>query len=110
MGSSSGSAGLASSMGLSGPARTFWARLQARPADPREMAAKGMIGMPGTRAMTPAAADTMPRAAGFMASCMTRALSAAPSTPALETRMPAAMEITRAGTWLTRPSPMVMMV
>ena len=75
-----------------------------------EITAKGRIGMPGTRAITPAAADTMPRATGFMASWATRALSAAPSTPDLETSRPAAMEMTSAGTWLTRPSPMVITV
>ena len=52
----------------------------------------------------------MPSETGFMASWVTRALSAAPSTPALETRKPAAIEMTSAGTWLTSPSPMVMMV
>ena len=52
----------------------------------------------------------MPRLIGFIASCATRALSAEPSTPDLETRKPAAMEMISAGTWLTRPSPMVMMV
>ena len=66
--------------------------------------------MPGIRAMTPAAAETMPRLIGFMASWATRALSAEPSTPDLETSRPAAIEITSAGIWLTRPSPMVMMV
>ena len=50
------------------------------------------------------------QATGFIASWVTRALSAEPSTPALETRKPAAIEMTSAGTWLTRPSPMVMMV
>jgi transposase len=52
----------------------------------------------------------MPRATGFMASWVTRALSAAPSTPALDTRKPAAIEMIRAGIWLTRPSPMVIRV
>ena len=66
--------------------------------------------MPGMKAITPAAAETMPSATGFMASWATRALSAEPSTPDLETRKPAAIEMTRAGIWLTRPSPMVMMV
>ena len=69
-----------------------------------------MIGMPGMKAITPAAAETMPRLIGFMASWLTRALSAEPSTPALDTRKPAAIEMIRAGIWLTRPSPMVMMV
>jgi hypothetical protein len=63
--------------------------------------------MPGTRPIAPEAAATMPSATGFMASCVYRALSAEPSTPDLETRNPAAMEMTSAGTWLTRPSPMV---
>ncbi len=66
--------------------------------------------MPGIRAMTPAAAETMPSAMGLVASWVTRALSAEPSTPDLETSRPAAMEMTRAGIWLIRPSPMVMMV
>ena len=66
--------------------------------------------MPGIRPITPAAAETMPRLTGFMASWVTRALSAEPSTPALDTRKPAAIEMIRAGIWLTRPSPMVMMV
>ena len=63
--------------------------------------------MPGSRAITPAQAETMPRPTGFIASWATSALSAEPSTPALETRKPAAMEMIRAGIWLTRPSPMV---
>ena len=42
--------------------------------------------------ITPAEAETMPRPTGFMASWVTRALSAEPSTPALETTMPAAIE------------------
>ena len=69
-----------------------------------------MIGMPGTKAMMPEAAETMPSEIGLVASWATSALSAEPSTPALETRKPAEIEITSAGTWLTRPSPMVMMV
>ncbi len=85
-------------------------RLQASVPAPREMAAKGRMGMPGTRAMTPAAAETMPRPTGLEASWVTRALSAEPSTPDLETRKPAAMEMIRAGIWLTRPSPMVITV
>ncbi len=109
IGSSCGSAAGAAS-GATSAARVCWARRQARPPAPRAMAANGSIGMPGTRAITPAAAETMPSATGFIASWVTRALSAAPSTPALDTRKPAAIEITRAGTWLTRPSPMVMMV
>ncbi|MPN33269.1 hypothetical protein SDC9_180754 [bioreactor metagenome] len=52
----------------------------------------------------------MPRLIGFMASWATRALSAEPSTPAFDTRKPAAIEMIRAGIWLTRPSPMVMIV
>ena len=35
------------------------------------------------------------------------ALSAEPSTPAFETRKPAAIEMISAGIWLTRPSPIV---
>ena len=75
-----------------------------------EIAAKGRIGMPGTSAITPDAAATMPRLTGFMASWVTSALSAEPSTPDLETRKPAEIEMTRAGIWLTRPSPMVIRV
>ena len=66
-----------------------------------------MSGMPGTKPITPEAAATMPSATGFIASWVYSALSAEPSTPDLETRKPAAMEMIRAGTWLTRPSPMV---
>jgi hypothetical protein len=69
-----------------------------------------MIGMPGIRAMTPDEAETMPRATGFMASWVVRALLALPSTPALDTTIPAAIEMIRAGIWLTRPSPMVIRV
>ncbi len=83
---------------------------QAKSPAPSPMAAKGKSGIPGTMAITPAAADTMPRDTGLVASWVTSALSAEPSTPAFETRKPAAMEITRAGTWLTRPSPMVRVV
>ena len=66
--------------------------------------------MPGISAMTPEAAETMPRLTGFIASWATSALSAEPSTPDFETSRPAAIEITSAGIWLTRPSPMVMIV
>ena len=87
-----------------------WERRQAKAPAPIDTRAKGMIGMPGIKAITPAAAETMPKATGFMANCATRALSAEPSTPALETRKPAAIEMIRAGIWLTKPSPIVMMV
>jgi hypothetical protein len=66
--------------------------------------------MPGIRAMTPDEAETMPRATGFIDSWRVRAALAEPSTPALETTRPAAIEMIRAGIWLTRPSPMVMIV
>ena len=82
-------------------------RRQASAPAPSASAANGTIGMPGISASTPAAAETMPRAIGFIASWATRALSALPSTPAFDTRKPAAIEITRAGIWLTRPPPMV---
>ena len=71
------------------------------------MAANGISGMPGTTAITPEAAETTPRLTGLVASWLTSALSAEPSTPAFETRKPAAMEMMSAGTWLTRPSPIV---
>ena len=87
--------------------RASFDRRQARVPAAVEIRAKGIIGMPGMKARTPAEAATMPRLTGFMASWATRALSAEPSTPDLETRKPAAIEMTRAGTWLTRPSPMV---
>ena len=74
---------------------------------PTAIAAKGTSGMPGMIPTTPAAAETMPSEIGLVASWATSALSAEPSTPALDTRKPAAIEITSAGTWLTRPSPMV---
>ena len=109
MGSSTGSAGVAATGALTG-SRAFCEARQAKVPAPMEMAAKGRMGMPGTRAITPEAAETMPIDTGFMPSCFIRALSAAPSTPALETRKPAAMEMIRAGNWLTKPSPMVMMV
>ena len=106
IGSSGASAGAAAvvSAGLSGCLRAV---RQARAPAPKAMAAKGARGMPGTMPITPAAAETMPRLTGLVASCSTMALSAEPSTPDLETRKPAAIEMTRAGTWLTRPSPMV---
>ena len=75
-----------------------------------ESRAKGITGMPGMRATTPDVAETMPRLMGFMANCVTSALSVEPSTPALDTRKPAAIEMIRAGLWVTRPSPIVMRV
>ena len=66
IGSSTGSsAGLIST---GGGALAFWARRQARTPAPMEMAMNGMIGIPGTTEITPAAAETMPSATGFMAS------------------------------------------
>ena len=105
IGSSVSSAGLAA--GAASASGFLCPRRQARTPAPSAMPAKGRIGMPGIRPMTPAAAETMPRLTGLAASWATRALSAEPSTPALETRKPAAIEMTRAGTWVTRPSPTV---
>ena len=107
MGSSAAAAGAAGALGSATATLRRWEERQARAPAPSAMPAKGRSGIPGTTPITPAAADTMPRLTGLVASWVTRALSAAPSTPALETRKPAAMEMIRAGTWLTRPSPMV---
>ena len=52
------------------------------------------------------AAD-MPSARGYATSCRPSAPAAAPRTPALDTRRPAAVDTIRAGTWLTSPSPTV---
>ncbi|MNY45999.1 hypothetical protein D3C86_1811410 [compost metagenome] len=82
-------------------------RRQAMKPEPMARAAKGISGMPGIRPIRPAAPETTPSDTGLVASCATRALSAVPSTPALDTRKPAAMEMMMAGTWVTRPSPMV---
>ena len=95
---------------MGGGLAASWARFQARKPAPAARAANGMIGMPGISASMPADAETMPSAIGFMASWATRALSADPSTPAFDTRKPAAIEMIRAGIWLTRPSPMVIRV
>ena len=107
------SAGSAAAAGAFGSAAGAFLRCEARQASapaPSAMPAKGRSGMPGTTPITPAAADTMPMLTGFPASWVASALSAEPSTPALETRKPAAMEMTSAGTWLTSPSPMVRIV
>ena len=109
IGSSSASVGASLILTASGCEASFDLR-QASTPEPIETRLKGMIGMPGMIASTPAAAETMPRLIGLVASWVTRALSAEPSTPALETRKPAAIETIRAGIWLTRPSPMLMMV
>ena len=61
-------AGSAAVISTCGGSMDFCERRQASVPAPIEMSAKGMIGMPGTKAMTPAAAETMPRLTGFVAS------------------------------------------
>ncbi|MNR34582.1 hypothetical protein D3C85_1523680 [compost metagenome] len=75
--------------------------------EPSARAANGISGMPGIRPIRPAAPETTPSDTGLLASWLTRALSAVPSTPAFDTRKPAATETMMAGIWVTRPSPTV---
>ncbi len=107
IGSSTGSVGLAASSWAEVGSGGLRPMRQASAPVASEMAPKKMRGMPGTSPMTPEAADTTPSATGLRASCSTIALSAEPSTPAFDTRKPAAIEMIRAGIWVTRPSPIV---
>ena len=63
--------------------------------------------MPGRRPANTATPAAMARPCGLVKSWLPIALSAAPSTPALETSMPAATETMSAGICVTRPSPTV---
>ena len=111
MGSSTSSLGWADAAANS--ASVGWGFSRSRPSfqamkpDPIARAANGISGIPGIRPIRPAAPETTPSDTGLVANCVTRALSAVPSTPAFDTRKPAAMEMMMAGTCVTRPSPMV---
>ena len=63
--------------------------------------------MPGSSDSTPITAAERPSAFGLAANWRFSALSAAPWTPAFETRRPAAVETTSAGICVTSPSPAV---
>jgi hypothetical protein len=67
----------------------------------------GIIGMPGSTPARAAMTAAIARPCGFVNSWMPIALSAAPSTPAFDTSMPAATETIRAGICETMPSPTV---
>ena len=109
IGGSPGGSGAASAA-AAGSAGGWRARSQAPPPANPASARNGSIGRPGIRLSTAAAPAAIASGLGLEPSWRTRAASAVPSVPPLVTTMPAAVDTSSAGIWLTSPSPTVSVV
>ncbi len=74
---------------------------------PAPTSTNGSFGMPGSRASASAPQPAMSSAVRDWDSCLDAAVPMSPSAVARVTTMPVDTDSSRAGIWVTRPSPMV---